>query len=91
MPMREFFVVAASRGIVRNALQVSAVVGTILNVINQGEIIWQGEPPLWPHLVMNYLVPYCVATYSAARQELRRRLVVGAEAIPATPSEPPAV
>ena len=64
---------ALSTRIVRNALQVSAVVGTLLNLINQGGALWSGEGVSWPHIALNYLVPYCVASYSAARNQLSRR------------------
>lgn len=59
--------------IVRNAVRVSLVVGTILNVVNQGENVWNGEPISWLHAALNYLVPYCVASYSATKNELQRR------------------
>ena len=64
---------ALSARIVRNALQVSAVVGTLLNLINQGGALWSGEGVSWPHIAMNYLVPYCVGSSSAARNQLSRR------------------
>ncbi|MCM2306725.1 MAG: hypothetical protein NDI91_04555 [Sulfuritalea sp.] len=32
--------------------------------------MWQGLPPSWLHVMLNFLVPYCVSTYSAARNEL---------------------
>ena len=63
---------ACSARIVRNALQVSAVVGTLLNIINQGGALWAGDAVSWPHIALNYLVPYCVASYSAARNQLAR-------------------
>ncbi|MDZ4307020.1 FAD-dependent oxidoreductase [Allopontixanthobacter sp.] len=50
-----------------NALRVALVVGTCLNVINQGADIWLlGELDL-PRFLMNYAVPYLVASYSAAK------------------------
>jgi hypothetical protein len=52
--------------------RVSLLVGTILNVINHGEAIIAGEPLVWGKVALNYLVPFCVASYSAARHELRR-------------------
>ncbi|MYM64452.1 hypothetical protein GSF27_13810 [Pseudomaricurvus sp. HS19] len=58
--------------IIRNALQVSLVVGTLLNLINQGQQLWQGAGVIWSQFLLNYLVPYCVATFSAARNEIRR-------------------
>ena len=54
------------------ALKLALVVGTILNAINQGGRLWDGLPPSWFHLLLNYLVPYCVSIYSAARNEMRR-------------------
>ena len=58
--------------IVRNAIKIALVVGTILNLINQGERLL-GEGMLsWAHAVLNYLVPYCVASYSAAKNEMAR-------------------
>lgn len=44
----------------------------ILNVIYQGETIFSGSEISWIHLLMNYLVPYRVASYSAAKNELTR-------------------
>jgi hypothetical protein len=64
---------AFSKRIIRSALQVSAVVGTLLNLINQGGALWSGEDISWVHIAMNYLVPYCVASYSAARNQLTRQ------------------
>jgi magnesium-transporting ATPase (P-type) len=58
--------------IVQNALRVAMVVGTILNLINQGGSILAGTGISWFHLLLNYLVPYCVASYSAAQNQLTR-------------------
>ncbi len=71
--MRSLFQVACSRKIVRNALRVSLVVGTVLNVINQSGSVMSGSGISWFHLLLNYLVPYCVASYSAAKNELTKR------------------
>ncbi|MDE2371924.1 MAG: nitrate/nitrite transporter NrtS [Burkholderiales bacterium] len=58
--------------IVRGGLKVALVVGTVLNILNNGEQLWtRHEVVLW-RVAMNYLVPYCVSTYSAARIELMR-------------------
>lgn len=56
--------------VVRNALRVAAVVGTVLNLINQGGRFAHPETVSWGHVVLNYLVPFVVASYSAARMEL---------------------
>ncbi len=63
-----------SRPVVANAVRVSMVVGTCLNAINQGPDIWRGEALIWDRLVMNYAVPFLVASYSAAKaQQMMRR------------------
>jgi hypothetical protein len=62
---------AKARHIVIAAIKVSVVVGTILNLINQGGRLLDGLPLSWLHVGLNYLVPYCVASYSAARNEMR--------------------
>lgn len=67
------FAVATTRRIAFNALRVAAVVGSVLNLINQGPVIWNGGQVSWMHMVLNYLVPYCVASYSAAKNELGRQ------------------
>ena len=56
--------------IIRNAITVSAVVGTFLNIINQGPTVIAGEEISWAKFLINYLVPYCVSSYSAAKNEL---------------------
>lgn len=63
---------ACRPAIVRAAIQVALVVGTLLNLINQGSRWLDGLPLSWAQLGCNYLVPYCVASYSAARNEMRR-------------------
>lgn len=53
------------------ALKVSAVVGTVLNLLNNGPAWWQGDAvSLW-RVVLNYVVPYCVSSYSAARNQVQ--------------------
>lgn len=56
----------------RQAIRVSLFVGTLLNLINQGSTAWAGGSLSWSHLLLNYLVPYCVSTYSAAKNEMGR-------------------
>jgi len=63
---------ACKRPIVMAAIKVALVVGTVLNIINQGGRLLDGLPPSWFHVVLNYLVPYLVSSYSAAQNELRR-------------------
>ena len=56
-----------SRPVMANAGRVSLFVGTCLNAINQGPAIWRGEGVEWSKLLLNYVVPYLVASYSAAK------------------------
>lgn len=58
--------------IARSALKVALVVGTVLNLINNGPQLWtQHTVNLW-QAVMNFVVPFCVSAYSAARNEAQR-------------------
>lgn len=59
------------RPIVIAACKVSLVVGTMLNAINQGDRLIGGLAVAWGQITMNYLVPWCVSSYSAARAVLR--------------------
>lgn len=59
-----------ARPVVVNAIRVSLVVGTCLNLINQGSAIWTGGPIQWGKFLMNFAVPYLVASYSAAKVRL---------------------
>jgi hypothetical protein len=59
----------------RRSLMAAIVVGTILNLINQGDALFSGRHIDWLKLVLTYIVPYCVATYGAVafRLEATRR------------------
>ncbi len=64
---------AFSPHIVRGALAVACVVGVVLNLINQSERVTLGQGVSLPHLFLNFLVPYLVATWSGARAALRQK------------------
>lgn len=54
------------------ALKVALVVGSVLNIINNGQQFWVHQTVnLWQAL-LNFVVPFCVSSYSAARNEVRR-------------------
>jgi len=55
------------------ALKLAIVVDLFLNIINQGFRLMEGDGVNWLQVILNFLVPYCVASYSAARNELRGR------------------
>ncbi|MCU0955749.1 MAG: nitrate/nitrite transporter NrtS [Hydrogenophaga sp.] len=71
--MQRFFGTVFSRPIVVGALRVSVVVGCVLNLINQGDAIFSGGDIAWVHVALNFLVPYAVSSYSAARNQLSNR------------------
>ena len=70
--MREIWRAMRTRSIATNALRIALCVGTALNLINQGEAILAGLGVSWIHLALNYVVPYCVASYSAAKNQISR-------------------
>ena len=61
-----------SRRIAVSALKVAAVVGTVLNLINNGPQLWQHHSVNVWQALLNYVVPFCVSAYSAARNERSR-------------------
>jgi hypothetical protein len=67
------------RETVRRALTVAGIVGPILTVINQYDVLWRLEFSLrvWLKVALTFLVPYCVSSFSSARaymeQEARKR------------------
>jgi hypothetical protein len=59
-----------SDGVPRRSLLVALIVGTVLNLINQGDVLF-GEGKLnLAKIVLTYAVPYCVATYGAVSYRL---------------------
>jgi hypothetical protein len=56
------------RAMLRRSAIVAALVGTVLVLLNQGDVV-MGPGPLPPSLYWRipatYLVPFCVATYGA--------------------------
>jgi hypothetical protein len=59
-----------SDGVPRRSLVVALIVGTILNLINQGDaLLGEGQVNL-AKIVLTFAVPYCVATYGAVSYRL---------------------
>lgn len=58
-------------GVPRRSLAVALVVGTLLNLINQGDALLAGEELDLVKIGLTFVVPYCVATYGAASLRLR--------------------
>ncbi len=68
-PPASFLKLALSPRVVRPAVKVALLVGTILALINHGEAILAlsvSRENLFK-ILLTYLVPYSVATYSAVR------------------------
>ena len=60
-----------SDGIPLRSAAVALVVGTILNLINQGDALL-GEGRLnFTKILLTFAVPYCVATYGAVSYRVR--------------------
>jgi hypothetical protein len=51
--------------VVRRSLVVALVVGTALNVINQGPEMLSGGSPILSKLTLTYVVPFLVASYGS--------------------------
>jgi len=62
---------AVSEGVPQRSFWVALVVGTILNLINQGDTLVSGRPLDVVKLVLTYIVPYFVATYGAVSFRLQ--------------------
>jgi hypothetical protein len=61
---------ACTQGVPKRSLVVALIVGTILNLINQGDALVTGMPLDVMKLLLTYLVPYCVSTYGAVSYRL---------------------
>jgi hypothetical protein len=67
---KQYGVYCVSGGVPRRSLVVSVVVGSILNLINQGDALFGGEPVNVAKIVLTYIVPYVVATYGAVSYQI---------------------
>lgn len=57
-------------GTPKKAAQTALVVGTILTLINHGDLILAGKSPPLLKVLLTYCVPYCVATWGALTGKL---------------------
>ncbi|PKB71164.1 MAG: hypothetical protein BZY87_06970 [SAR202 cluster bacterium Io17-Chloro-G6] len=57
----------------RRSLMVAVVVGTILTLLNQGDILFSGSVTgaMFWKVPLTYCVPFCVATYGALTNSRR--------------------
>ncbi len=68
--MKRTLAMMATRPVAATAIRVALVVGTILNLINQGDALLAMAGVEWSKAALNYATPYLVASYSAARARL---------------------
>lgn len=62
---------ALTDGVPIRSLYVAFVVGTLLNLINQGDALWSAGSINWIKIVLTYIVPYGVCTYGAVSFRMR--------------------
>jgi len=53
--------------IVTDALKTGLFVGLLLNLINNGGAVLDGEDINWGNVVLDFIVPFCVSAYSGTR------------------------
>ena len=68
--MRRALEIATSEGVLRRAGFVALVVGTLLTLINQGDLVLAGRLNWWK-MGLTYLVPFAVSTHGAVSARLR--------------------
>ena len=68
--LRRMLDLAVADGAPKRAFWVAVIVGTVLNLINQGDAIF-GDPTLnWLKLGLTYVVPFLVSTHGAVSARL---------------------
>jgi hypothetical protein len=67
---------AISDGVPRRSLYVALIVGTVLNLINQGDALLGMASINWLKLILTYCVPYTVCTYGAVSYQLKKANVL---------------
>lgn len=65
--MKQLLRLILTKRILYSATKVSLVVGSMLNLVNQSEHLIAGQGIMVGHLLLNYLVPFCVSAYSGAK------------------------
>jgi hypothetical protein len=60
-----------SEGVPKRSFVVALIVGTILNLINQGDALVAGARLNLTKLILTFVVPYAVATYGAVSYRLQ--------------------
>ncbi len=65
-PTRQWFELALRSDVVRRSAKVAVIVGTLLTLINYGDLFVTGRFDFaqWWRIVLTYCVPYGVSTYA---------------------------
>lgn len=63
--LQDFWCYAIRPGIVKRSLIIAVIVGTVLNLINQGDVIAGNQAFNLAKCLLTYVVPYCVSTYGS--------------------------
>ena len=63
---------ALDRQTVLTAFKLALVVGTLLVIINQGQALLGDAEVNWLKLVLTYMVPYGVSTYTSVSKDMTR-------------------
>ena len=69
-------------GVPWRSFTVALIVGTILNLINQGDALFRDHSLNLTKAFLTYLVPYCVATYGAVSYQLAARRAARSTSVP---------
>jgi len=56
---------ALSWPVAKRSLLVMVIIGSVLNLINQGDLLLSSGPINWWKVTLTYCVPFCVATFGA--------------------------
>jgi hypothetical protein len=67
-----FFQFAFATKLVIRSIKTAIIVGTILNLINQWEALFGDSSIEWRSLLLTYLVPYLVSSFSGAMSALQQ-------------------
>ena len=68
---RLFVYFAIADGVPSRSLRVALLVGTTLNLINQGDAIFGDHAINWVKLCLTFAMPYVVSTYGAVTVRIR--------------------
>jgi len=73
-PADSFLSIATRPAILKRSIIVAVIVGTILNLINQADVITGSAAFNLLKCLLTYLVPFCVSTYGSvtAIMEMQR-------------------